>query len=103
MDIDVSIVIGVSFISLASLEYEDLEERLETTVSETDLNYDFKMSGIDEIHDVFVGVKFREERPTDAQVAEATKLVQEKLPEIEKHMKEKADSDVGTWFAVSCS
>jgi hypothetical protein len=102
LDIDTCHVVGVSFISLVeSLPYEELEERLESTYG-AGFGYALDQRGLDQTTDAFVGVVFQD-RPSDEEVAEATRKVTDGLSQIQEIMKAAPDSDVTCWTATSFS
>jgi endonuclease III len=92
------IVVGVSYVEKIE-EDTDFCEEMEAVANRLHLDYTAETRVFDTITDAFIGVVFRE-RPTDAEVAEATAKVTEALPKIKEALGEPS-SDVEIWLSAS--
>lgn len=97
------IVVGVSYINLLESDDIDFEEVLDEAVGEigdTDIRVHTEIRCFDTPTDVFIGVVFFE-RPTDAQVEEATTKVRCILPRLRELVGHEPSSGVETWLSAS--
>ena len=108
VDIITTHIVGVSFISICDemrdkslKEQEAARVKLQDAARALKLNYADSCQDIDAASDDFIiGVKF-DDRPTDKQFEEARQKVKELLPELEKLVGRKADSEPDYWDIVT--
>ncbi len=94
-----AIIIGVSYIDLLEERGTEPIEDKDQEITELGLTSWTNIPVFDRPNDVFVGVVFNK-RPTDAEVEEAKKKVEEALPAL-KELFGEPSSAVETWMGVS--
>lgn len=98
-----TIIVGVSYLGLLEDDDIDFEVVLEEAVAQlenTDIHVHIECRQFGTPTDVFVGVVFYE-RPTDAQVEEATTKVRNALLRLRELVGYEPSSDVETWLSAS--